>query len=195
MPIIFKKAELMYRTTVQRISHFFTGLFAGGASISMFAVFIIIFINSVRRYMIGKSVEWGEELPIYIAVYGFMFGAAYAYMQDRHVRFTILVGFLPPLMTKWLFLLVDAAMVVIGSLLAWSGWQFVLKRGSMESSGMINLAKDLQTATGYDWMIWLGHFYPYQAAMVLGGIMLTIAATLKLMGRIIEEPSPRQVEG
>ncbi len=195
MPIIFIKAELMYRTTVQRMSKFFTGLFAGGASISMFAVFTIIFINSVRRYMIGKSVEWGEEFPVYIAVYGFMFGAAYAYMQDRHVRFTILVGFLPPLLTKWLYLFVDAVMVVIGGLLAWSGWQFVLKRGSMESSGMINLAKDLQAATGCDWMIWLGHFYPYQAAMILGGIMLTIAAALKLMGRIIEEPSPRQVEG
>ncbi len=185
----------MYRTTVQRMSKFFTGLFAGGASISMFAVFTIIFINSLRRYMIGKSVEWGEEFPVYIAVYGFMFGAAYAYMQDRHVRFTILVGFLPPLLTKWLYLLVDAVMVVIGCLLAWSGWQFVLKRGSMESSGMINLAKNLQAATGCDWMIWLGHFYPYQAAMILGGIMLTIAAVLKLMGRIIEEPSPRQVEG
>ena len=195
MSVIFQKAELMYRTTVQRLSNFFTGLFAGGASVSMFVVFTIIFINSVRRYMIGKSVEWGEEFPVYIAVYGFMFGAAYAYMQDRHIRFTILVGFLPPAFTKWLYLLVDAIMVGIGGLLAWSGWQFVLKRGSMESSGMINLAKELQAATGWDWMIWLGHFYPYQAAMILGGIMLTIAAVLKLMGRIIEEPAPRQVEG
>ncbi len=185
----------MYRTVVQRISKIFTGLFAGGASLSMFAVFMIIFINSVRRYTIGKSVVWGEELPVFIAVFGFMFGAAYAYMQDRHVRFTILVGFLPATFTKKLYLLVDFVMVGIGGLLAWSGWQFVIKRGGMETSGMISLAKDLKTATGWDWMIWLGHFYPYQAAMILGGIMLAIAATIKFFERVIDDPCSEPAEG
>ena len=67
--------------------------------------------------------------------------------------------------------------------MAWSGWQFVFKRGGMETSGLIGLAKDLRDLTGWDWMIWLGHFGPYQAAMILGGVMLSVAALLKLLER------------
>jgi len=83
-------------------------------------------------------------------------------------------------------MLVDLVMVGIGVLMTWSGWQLVLQRGGMEASGMIGLAKDLQAATSWEWIIWLGHFYPYLAAMILGGIMLTIAAAIKLVGRAFE---------
>lgn len=185
----------MYRKTYQRIANFFTNLFASGAAVSMVAVFVIILANSLRRYTIGKSVEWGEELPVFIAVYGFMFGAAYAYMQDRHVRFTVLVGFLPPAFTQKLYMLVDLIMVGIGGLMAWSGWQFTLKRGGMETSGLIGLAKDIQSFTGWDWTVWLGFFYPYHAAIILGGIMLATAAAIKFCGRLFEAPDTLATEG
>ena len=181
-------------STVERISRFFTNFFASGASISMLIVFLIVFINSVRRYSIGKSYEWGEELPVFIAIYGIMFGMAYAYMQDRHVRFTIVVGFLSASFTRKLYLLVDLIVIATGAVLSWSGWLFIIKRGSMESSGMINLAKNLKDITGWDQLIWLGHFYPYQAAIILGGILLVIAATLKLLSRLTRPQSPLLVE-
>jgi len=160
----------------------------------MFTVFLIVFINSLRRYTFGKSLEWGEELPVFIAVYGIMFGMAYAYMEDRHIRFTILVGFLKESFTRKLFILVDLVMIATGALLTWSGWLFVLKRGGMESSGMINVAKDLKQLTGLDQMLWIGHLYPYQAAMVLGGVMITIAAILKMLSRFSVSPAPIQVK-
>ena len=191
----------MYRSALQKMSRFFTNLFAGGASLSMMGIFVIILFNSVRRYTIGKSIVWGEELPVLIAIYGFMFGAAYAYMQDRHIRFAILVGFLPRTFTEKLYMLVDLLMVGIGGLMAWSGWQFVLKRGGMEASGLIGVAKGLREVTGWDWTNWLGHYYPYHTAMILGGVMLSVAAVLKLLQRgidkawIIEESGTRPVDG
>jgi len=191
----------MYRSTLEKISRSYTRFCAGGASLSMITLFAIILFNSLRRYMFGKSLEWGEELPVFIAIYGFMFGAAYAYMQDRHVRFTILVGFLSRSAVEKLYMLVDLLMIGIGGLMAWSGWQFVLKRGAMETSGLIGPAKDLSTATGWNWVIWLGHFYPYQAAMVLGGVLLSIAALLKLLERgsdrawMADTPAAVQGEG
>ena len=56
-------------------------------------LFAIIFIErAVGRYSIGKSLPWGEELPIYLTIYGVMFGSLrLAYMQDRHIRFFTLV--------------------------------------------------------------------------------------------------------
>jgi len=180
---------------VQRMSKFFTGLFAGGSSVTMAAVFIIVCINSIRRYTIGKSYEWGEELPVFLAVYGIMFGAAYAYMQDRHIKFTMLVGFLPEKATRYLYMLVDFIMVGTGVLLTYSGYLFMLKRGRMESSGMINLAKDLKDLTGIDQMLVFGHLYPYQAAMVVGGVLITIAAVIRFLQRLGETESSATVEG
>ncbi len=180
--------------TIQRLAQLFTRIFAGGASFSMIVLFLIVFINSIRRYTIGKSLEWGEELPVFVAIYGIMFGIAWAYMRDRHIRFTMLIGFLPARLTRLLYMLVDLIMIANGVLLTWSGWLFVVKRGGIEASGMINLAKNLKAATGLDQMIWLGHLYPYQAAMVLGGAMLTIAAVLKFVLRFTPEPHPIKVE-
>ena len=171
---------------IQQTIRLFSKFAAAGASLSMAVLFLIVFINSVRRYAIGKSFEWGEELPIFIAIYGVMFGIAWAYILDRHIRFTLLVGFLPESWTRKLYMLVDLIMVANGVLLTYSGWMFVLKRGRVEASGIINLAKDLRALTGWDSMIWIGHLYPYQAAMVLGGVMLTIAALLKLLHRFTE---------
>jgi len=180
---------------IQRTTRLFSRLAAAGASLSMAVLFLIVFINSVRRYTIGKSFEWGEEMPIFIAIYGVMFGIAWAYIQDRHIRFTMLVGFLPESWTRKLYILVDLIMVINGGLLTYSGWMFVIRRGRLEASGIINLAKDLKALTGWDGMIWIGHQYPYQAAMVLGGVMLTIAALLKLLLRLTENAAPESLGG
>jgi TRAP-type C4-dicarboxylate transport system permease small subunit len=169
---------------IQSISRLFSKFTAWGASLSMIGLFSIIFINSIRRYTIGKSLEFGEELPVFIAIYGVIFGTAWAYMLDRHIRFTMLVGFLSEQWTRRLYLLVDLIMVANGCLMAWSGWMFVIKRGGMEASGIITLARDLKNATGWENMIWIGHMYPYQAAMMAGGVLLTLAAGLKFFLRV-----------
>jgi TRAP-type C4-dicarboxylate transport system permease small subunit len=98
----------------------------------------------------------------------------------------MLIRFLSGSLTRKLYIIVDLIMVANGVLLTYSGWMFVLKRGGIEASGIINLAKDLKALTGWDSLIWIGHQYPYQAAMVLGGILLTIAALLKLLQRLTE---------
>jgi len=180
---------------IQRTTRLISRFAASGASLSMAVLFLIVFINSIRRYTIGKSFEWGEELPIFIAIYGVMFGVAWAYIQDRHIRFTMLVCFLPESWTRKLYMLVDLIMVVNGGLLTYSGWMFVIKRGRVEASGIINLAKDLKAMTGWDSMIWIGHLYPYQAAMVLGGVLLTVAALLKLLLRFTENAAFESVGG
>lgn len=172
--------------TIRTISLFFSRFFAAGAGLSMFTVFMIVFVNSVRRYAIGKSFEWGEELPVFIAIYGVMFGVALAYMQDRHIRFTILVGFLPERFNRKLSVLVDLLMISTGGLLTYSGYLFMIKRGGLESSGLINLAKYLREVTGWNEVMLLGHLYPYQAAMILGGVAVTIAASLRLAMRLTE---------
>ena len=178
------------RRITERTARLFSQITAGGASLSMTALFLIVFINSVRRYLIGKSFEWGEELPVFIAIYGVMFGMAWAYIQDRHIRFTMLVGFLKESWTRRLYIVVDLIMVANGALLTYSGWVFVSRRGGIEASGLFNLARDLKAVTGWESLIWVGYLYPYQAAMVLGGVLLTIAALLRLLLRFSASAVP-----
>lgn len=150
----------------------------------MALVFAIIFFNSLRRYTLGKSVEWGEELPIYITVYGVMFGLSLAYMQDRHIRFTILTDFLQQRSKDMLYCAVDLFVVVIGLTLTWSGYVFASRRSTVNSSGLIGTAKDIVEATGVEAFIWIGRVCTYQFSIAVGGTFLAVAAALKFMERL-----------
>lgn len=180
---------------LQHANRLFERIAAAGASLSMAVLFLIVFINSIRRYTLGKSLEWGEELPVFVAIYGVMFGMAWAYLQDRHIRFTMLVGFLPDSWTRKLYALVDLIVLLSGGLLAYSGWMFASRRGVLEASGIINLAKQLRDLTGWETLIWIGHQYPYQFSMVMGGVMLSVAAALRLGTRLGPQTPAPPAEG
>ena len=169
---------------MRRFQQHFHRFCAFGAGLCMILVFGIIFVNSLRRYTIRKSFEWGEELPIYFTIYGVMFGIALAYLQDRHIRFTILTDFLPAYMRQRLFALVDLGVIVTGGFLAWSGYLFTQKRGLIDASGLIGTAKDYAAQTGIDGLVLLGRMGSYQASMLLGGLLLAIAALIKFEQRL-----------
>lgn len=168
------------------ISRLTQRLLAFGAGLAMALVFAIIFVNAVRRYTTGQSMEWGEELPIYLAIYGVMFGTALAYLQDRHIRFSILTDCLPERLRRRIFAAMDAVTVATGLALAWSGVVFASRRPAVEASGLIGTAKDLAAATGAEWLVWLGKMGTWQAAIAAGGAILAIAAAIRLALRLKE---------
>jgi TRAP-type C4-dicarboxylate transport system permease small subunit len=159
-------------------------LCGGVAGLAMAGVFAIVFCNSLRRYATGRSFEWGEELPIYLTIYGIVFGTALAYLQDRHIRFTVIVEFLPPRLCGWLYIAIDLVVVGAGGLLAWSGWLFVTARGNVDASGIIGTAKSLAAATGMPALEALGHMGAWQSALIVGGAVLSLAALARLCERL-----------
>ncbi|MEO9528900.1 TRAP transporter small permease subunit [Roseibium sp.] len=159
-------------------------LFAFGAGLSMALVFAIIFVNSLRRYTVGQSVSWGEELPIYLTIYGVMFGLALAYMQDRHIRFTILTDFLPDAARHKLFAAVDLVSCITGIALAFSGHAFAVRRGHIDASGLKSAGTWLAETTGIESLVWISRVGTWQYAIALGGGLLAVAALLKFIERI-----------
>ncbi|PLX38250.1 MAG: C4-dicarboxylate ABC transporter substrate-binding protein [Hyphomicrobiales bacterium] len=159
-------------------------VFAFGAGLSMALVFAIIFVNSVRRYTVGQSVAWGEELPIYLTIYGVMFGVALAYLQDRHIRFTLFIDFLTPRTRNRLFALVDLVTLAAGVTLAYAGHAFAMRRGNLDASGLKSAASWLVDTTGIPMLSWIGKVGTWQYAVAIGGVMLAIAALLKLLERL-----------
>jgi TRAP-type transport system small permease protein len=176
---------------IDRLNRVLCRLFALGAGLCMAGVFLIIFVNSLRRYTVGRSWAWGEELPIYLAIYGVMFGVALAYLQDRHIRFTIVTDALSRRLREYMFLVVDAAMVVIGLMLARSGLMFIDSRGGREASGIVTAARRLARDTGLDWIEMFGRMAPWQFSFVLGGAILALAAAVKLVERLRDLRSER----
>jgi len=171
---------------VAAIHRFASRVFGWGAGLSLALVFATIFFNSLRRYTVGKSLEWGEELPIYLTIYGVMFGIGLAYLDDRHVRFTILLDLLPKQMRRKILGAVDLSTVAIGTLLAWSGFLFAARRGGLEASGLVGTARAMAEATGVEWLVGLGQMGTWQAAICFGGGVLAIAAAIRFIRRLQE---------
>ncbi|WP_163558439.1 TRAP transporter small permease subunit [Halomonas sp. NO4] len=169
--------------TVPRLA---AGVFAFGAGLTMALIFLIVFFNALGRYVFGTSLAWGDQVPVFLGIYGVMFGMALAYLQDRHVRLGVLVDLLPSRLREWLFFVVDLAMIAIGLLLAWSAYLFMASRGGMRISGLNSTVRSLREATGLEIVNVLATMAPYQFALVLGGVMLSLAALLKAIERFSE---------
>lgn len=162
-------------------------ILAFGAGLSIALVFAIILVNSLRRYTTGHSLEWGEEMPIYLIIYGVMFGIGLAYLQDRHIRFTILTDILPDAWRRWAFAAMDLVAVTTGVGLTLSGIAFASRRPHIEASGLIGTAKDLARNLDMAWLEWLGRVGTWQAAIAFGGVILTLAAAIRFFERIQEK--------
>ncbi|MCC5964533.1 MAG: TRAP transporter small permease subunit [Natronohydrobacter sp.] len=172
-----------------RVHRYLTAAFALGASLCMAAIFLIVLINSLRRYFMGRSWPWGEELPVYLAIYGVMFGISMAVMQERHIAFRILTDFLSPRLQRMTALAVDLMTVAVGIILARSGLLLIESRGARDASGLVTTMRGLSRDFDMPWIAQLGTLGPWQFALVIGGVMLSIAACIQFLTRLFT-PAP-----
>ena len=172
---------------MRAISRLTQRIWAFGAGLSIALVFAIIFVNSLRRYTTGHSLAWGEEMPIYLTIYGVMFGIGLAYLQDRHIRFTIITDMLSEQWRRRIFSLMDLVALVTGIGLSLSGFAFASRRPHLEASGLISTAKDLAQSLDMAWLEWLGRVGTWQSAIVFGGIILAVSAAIRFVERIQEK--------
>ena len=169
---------------MRTVSRTLQRLCAFGAGLSMALVFGIIFLNASGRYLFGNSVSWGSELPIYLTIYGVMFGSALAYLTDSHIRFTVLTDLLSEGIRRTLFTVVDVVTFASALALIWSGYAFAASRPQTDASGLTSLADRIAAATGLTWLEWLGRMGPYQAAIAFGGALLAVAAAIRFAERL-----------
>ncbi|WP_221801372.1 TRAP transporter small permease [Oceanobacter mangrovi] len=139
-----------------RLLSFMTGL-------SLFAVFAVVLVASLSRYLFNMPIQWSEEVAKYAMIYGAMFGMTLCYLNNSHIRFTLLESLTPKVHHRWIYLTHDGIALVSGAILSWSGYLFMMKRGAL-----------IATGTGLP-------MYYFQSAMVVGGATLTLAALIKIV--------------
>ncbi|MBX2832577.1 MAG: TRAP transporter small permease [Rhodospirillales bacterium] len=156
---------------MQRAENAFKRLLAGLSGLSILVVFGVVFAGSVSRYLFSSPLQWSEEVAKYAMIYGCMFGVAYAYLQGTQITFSIVIDTVPARLRRKLAIVVDAATLILGGVLAYAGWIFAAKRGGIVASGI-----GMQ-------MYWA------QIAITIGGVCLVIAAILRLVSYFKADPS------
>ncbi|MBA5779435.1 TRAP transporter small permease [Stappia sp. F7233] len=89
------------------------------------AIFAIVFVNVIGRYVFGSSLSWGEEVARFLMIFGAFAGAGLALREGRLVEIDLFVSVFPErlnTMIRW------GAVVVMGLFMAlvfWFGARFV----------------------------------------------------------------------
>lgn len=129
---------------------------------SLFVIFGVVLVSSLSRYLLNSPIQWSEEVAKYAMIYGTMFGMALCYLEGLHIRFTFLEDMVSEKIRHYLHFFSDAIALISGSVITYSGYLFMIKRGAIQAPG-----------TGIQ-------MYYFQVAMVIGGVCLTIAALIRL---------------
>jgi len=129
---------------------------------SLVVIFAVILVSSLSRYLLNSPIQWSDEVARYAMIYGAMFGVVLCYLEGVHVRFTFLEDIVSKKIRHILHILSDIVSLGCGVVLIWSGYLFMMKRGGIESPS-----------------IGISMYY-FQAAIMIGGIGLTIAALIRL---------------
>ena len=79
------------------------------------ALFLIVVLAVIGRYVFGRSLTWTEEVPRYLLIWISFLGAAACVARREHVGFDVLFNALPARLRRWL----GAA---IGVLILGFGW-------------------------------------------------------------------------
>lgn len=142
---------------------------------SLFVIFAVILVSSLSRYLLNSPIQWSEEVARYAMIYGAMFGMVLCYLEGIHIRFTFLEDAVSKKVRHILHILSDCVSLACGVVLTWSGYLFMIKRGGIQAPG-----------TGIS-------MYYFQAAMVIGGVGLVIAALIRLSEYITSTPEKEDI--
>lgn len=144
---------------------FFDRLMAALAGISCVTMFAVVFASAFSRYAFNMPFQWSGEVARYAMIYGTMFGSVLALNRSQHIRFTVLVGLIGQRWADRIERFTDIFVVIFGIVLARSGYLFMIRLGNIESPS-------LGVPMSYAF-----------AAMMIGGVCLTIAGALLILDR------------
>lgn len=96
-------------------------------ALTLGAVFVIVFVNVLGRYLLGVSLPWAEEVARHLMIFGAFAGAGLALREGRLVSIDTLLDALPHggvarRAIRWGTVVLMAVFMV---LLIWFGAQFV----------------------------------------------------------------------
>jgi TRAP-type C4-dicarboxylate transport system permease small subunit len=140
------------------------------------ALFVIVVVAIVARYVFGKAVSWTEEVPRYLLIWISFLAAAVGVLQRDHVGFDVLFNALPKPIRRVLGVTLSALIFGFGWIVFRYGITFVQDFGS-----------DLMETIPYT-------NYWYYPAMPISGFLIMVFA-FKLIVDEIVRPEAAAITG
>ena len=125
------------------------------------------------RYILNSTPTWTEQLGLLLIVYISFLSAAVGVREGTHLGVSVLLDILPPKGRMVIETFADLVMIGFGVALAVYGWS--LAEFSISTKiPLLNISEA--------WRI---------APVVIGGVMITLFASLKIIGRLSGHPLGR----
>jgi len=105
-----------------RIAALLTGFIIGVGHVATAALLIgvaINFVNVIGRYFFHSSLEWAEEVMIYLMLTSVFLAGGAISLRGGHIGMDMLLVRMPPRLRFGAELLNDAIQIVVGALLIW----------------------------------------------------------------------------
>lgn len=124
------------------------------------------------RFVLNDSVSWGEELPAYLLATLTFIGAAYLTRTNEHLGFDAVLRVMPRGLQRAVTALNLILMASFGAMLAWYGG---IAAASFAGRSLISVDAPMAL---------------FRAAMPVGGALITLFCTVRLIGIAIGRIDP-----
>ena len=106
--------------------HFLLAIFRAAAGVLLVCSVAINFANIIGRYFFSVSIEWAEEVMLFLMVGCVFLGSCQVAWANRQIRMDILVNMMPVPIRKSLELLSDLVFIAIAGMLAVFAWPVIV---------------------------------------------------------------------
>ena len=106
---------------LERFDRFFVRANRALIGVMMLIMFVLVFLNVLGRYGIGKSWAAAEEISTFLMIWVAYLGAGLALREGRHAAIDMLQDRLPSGLRRGLRTLLGVVIVVFFGVLAWLG--------------------------------------------------------------------------
>lgn len=123
------------------------------------ALLLSIYEICVRYFFPQLAYDWGEEVIVYLVIWGVWLSTSSLVEEDRHVRADIVIRLLPPNGQRTLELLNSAAAIVFCLAVIWHAWDMIA----------LSQMLDERSGSSLRFPIWI-----YYSALPVGAALMTM---------------------
>ncbi len=110
------------------------------ASFGIAAGVLLAFINVIARFFFHQGIDWAFELTNYLFIWSALFGAAYCFRLECHIKVTLLIDYLPPFLAKWTIILAKFLTTLYLLAVSYFGYMFIFDPDfGLKASGEISV--------------------------------------------------------
>jgi C4-dicarboxylate transporter DctQ subunit len=110
------------------------------AAFGISAGVFLAFINVIARFVFHKGIDWAFELTNYLFIWSALFGAAYCFRKECHIKVTLLIDLLPSFLTKYTTILAKTITLIYLLAVSYFGYLFIFDPDfGLKASGEISV--------------------------------------------------------